>query len=50
MPPPKHVTNHSRRDEWELYRREIYRLFIVEELKVEDIARYMKQEHGFDKK
>lgn len=50
MPPPKNDTNHSRRDEWELYRREISRLFILKDLKVADIARYMKQEHGFDKK
>jgi hypothetical protein len=50
MPPPKARTPHPRPDEWELHRRELFRLFIVEGVKVANIAKHMKQEYGFDKK
>lgn len=50
MPRPKRIAQRPRRDEWESYRRELYRLFIVDRVRVIDIANYMKKKHCFDKK
>ena len=50
MPRPKALTARPRRDEWELHRRELSRLFIVEGVSVADIAKQMRQEYAFDKK
>lgn len=50
MPRSKSIADHPRRDEWGPHRRELSRLFIVEGVAVADIAKYMRQKHGFDKK
>lgn len=50
MPRPKSITAHLQRDDWELHRRRLFRLFIVEGLPVAEIAKYMRREHGFHKK
>lgn len=49
MPRPKPSVSRARRDEWEVHRRELSRLFIVDGVPVAQIAKYMKEEHGFDK-
>ena len=50
MPRAKALTTHPRPDEWEPHRRELFRLFIVEGVKVATIAKHMKEEYRFDKK
>lgn len=49
MPQPKAATARPRRDEWGIHRRELTRLFIVGKKSVADIAKYMKNQYGFDK-
>ncbi|KAK2606543.1 hypothetical protein N8I77_005285 [Diaporthe amygdali] len=49
MPRRKTGAGHQRLDEWELHRRELYRLFIAEKRSVKDLSKYMKEQHGFDK-
>lgn len=50
MPPPSTDTAYPQRDEWEVHRRELFRLFIVDGVPVAEIAEYMRHEYGFDKK
>ncbi|POS74456.1 hypothetical protein DHEL01_v207148 [Diaporthe helianthi] len=50
MPRPKAAAARARRDEWELHRRQLSRLFTVDGVPVVEIAKYMKDEHGFDRK
>ncbi|KAG8164318.1 hypothetical protein KVR01_006236 [Diaporthe batatas] len=50
MPRPKTTASRARLDEWELHRRELSRLFVVEGLPVAAIAKHMKNERGFDKR
>jgi len=37
-------------DEWELHKDEIYRLFIIEDRELSEVAELMTQRHGFTRK
>lgn len=47
---PKKIFEHGPMKDWEPYRDEILRLWMVENLTLDQVGGHMSQEHGFNRK